>query len=134
MTSILVIDDDRTICFFLQNIIQAEGYDCELAFNTSEAKAMLERSFFELITLDIRMPGESGLDFLGYAREKYPETAVIMISVIDDPQTAKKALENGAYGYIPKPFERDEVIINIHSALRRRELEVDNRNYQYRAS
>jgi putative two-component system response regulator len=60
----------------------------------------------------------------------YPNTAVIMVTGVDDPQTVEKALEIGAYGYIVKPFQTSEVMINISSALRRRSLELWNRIYR----
>jgi putative nucleotidyltransferase with HDIG domain len=69
------------------------------------------------------------MDLISYALSEYPETAVIMVSGVEDPEVAKKALEIGAYGYMIKPFRPSEVIINVSSALRRQRLEVEKRRY-----
>jgi HD-GYP domain-containing protein (c-di-GMP phosphodiesterase class II) len=76
------------------------------------------------------MPGESGMDFIRYTLAEYPETAVVMVTAIDDHNIAETALQIGAYGYIIKPFEPNEVMINVANALRRRKLEIDNRAYR----
>lgn len=130
MANVLIVDDEQPICSILENVIQAEGHECVTANNADEAKAALGQRAFDLVTLDIVMPGESGLDLLAYIHSAYRDTAVVMITSMDDPETAKQAVETGAYGYISKPFEREEVIINVHNALRRGELEAMSREYQ----
>jgi response regulator RpfG family c-di-GMP phosphodiesterase len=82
---------------------------------------------FDLLLCDVRMPGESGIDFIRYSLAKHLETAVIMVTGVDDPEIANTALEIGAYGYIIKPFKPNELMINVANALRRRKLEIDNR-------
>ena len=130
MAKVLIVDDDEIICSILENIIRTDGHECVTAFDAGQARAALERAKFDLVTLDIDMPGESGLDLLGFIHNAYPDMAAIMISHIEDPETAKQALEAGAYGYISKPFEREEVIIGLHNALRRRDLEAMARTYR----
>jgi HD-GYP domain-containing protein (c-di-GMP phosphodiesterase class II) len=70
------------------------------------------------------------MDFIRYTLAEYPETAVVMVTAIDDHNIAETALQIGAYGYIIKPFEPNEVMINVANALRRRKLEIDNRAYR----
>jgi PAS domain S-box-containing protein/putative nucleotidyltransferase with HDIG domain len=76
------------------------------------------------------MPGESGLDFIQYVVAEFPDTATVMITALDDPLIADHALQMGVYDYITKPFELNGVLISVANALRRRELEIDNRIYQ----
>ena len=129
MAKVLIVDDEQHIRLLLKNIIQAEGHECTQASNVEQAKEALSQISYELVTLDVQMPGTSGLDFLGYMQEQYLDTAVVMITVIEDLDTAKLALERGAFGYISKPFEREEIVIALHSAFRRRELEIVNRSH-----
>ena len=73
------------------------------------------------------MPGESGIDFTREVLAHYPETAVVMVTGMDDRRYADIAIELGAYGYVLKPFKPNELIINVGNALRRRTLEIENR-------
>jgi len=85
---------------------------------------------FELILCDVAMPGESGIDFIRYVADEYPDTATMMVTAVDDPEIAETALEVGIYGYMIKPFNANEVIINVRNSLRRRELEIADRAYR----
>jgi len=79
---------------------------------------------------DMDMPGSSGLDLIMQINQAHPDTATVMVTGMDDAQLAQTALEIGAYGYIIKPFEPNEILINVANALRRRGLEVESRNHQ----
>ncbi|MBW2104923.1 MAG: response regulator [Deltaproteobacteria bacterium] len=127
---ILIVDDEEPIRGLLGQILEAQGYACFFAADASEAREFLEQQIFELILCDIIMPGELGLDFIREVLTKYQDTAVIMVTAIDDPLVAEAALHMGVYGYITKPIERNEVVINVVNALRRRELEIANRTYR----
>jgi len=87
-----------------------------------EALGLLEQVDFSLVLCDITMPGKSGLDFLETSMQRFPDTAVIMVTALNDRETAIQTLELGAYGYIIKPFHQNEVVINVASALERRRL------------
>jgi PAS domain S-box-containing protein len=130
MSKILVIDDEKPIRELIGAILEASDYDCTLAGSASEARDILKEGNFELILCDINMPKESGLEFIQYALAEYPDTAAVMVSAMDDPVTAEVALDSGVYDYIIKPFERSGVIISVANALRRRQLEIDNRAYR----
>ena len=78
------------------------------------------------------MPGESGLDFAQEVLADYPDTAVVMVTGADDRRDAETALANGAYGYMLKPFKPNELAINVANALRRRALEIENREQRNR--
>jgi putative two-component system response regulator len=126
-TKILIVDDEEPIRCFLGRVLKLNGNECALAGSAAEARTIIRDHDFPLIICDIRMPGESGIDFIRYVRAEHPETAVIVASAMDDQQTVESALEIGAYGYITKPFKISEVIINVCNALRRRKLEIQNR-------
>ena len=130
MTKILVVDDEETVRDFLEHLLEVKGYACMAAADAAEARKFLCNENFELIISDVNMPGESGLDFAKHVDSEYPDSALIMVSGINDPETARHALELGAYGYIVKPFKLNEVMINVNNALHRRELEIQNRQHR----
>jgi putative two-component system response regulator len=121
----MIVDDEEPIRRILGRLLIINDGTCQLAANAAEARTLLRGQNFDLILCDVKMPGESGIDFLRYLLSEYPETAAIMITAVDDP-----ALEIGAYGYIIKPFNANELLINVSNALRRRKLEIENRRYR----
>jgi len=129
-TRVLIVDDEEPIQELLANLMEMNGYGCMPVNDASAARECLRENNFQLILCDVNMPGESGLDFARYVVTEHPETALVMISGINDPETADAALEIGAYGYVIKPFELNEVMINISNALRRRKLEIENRAHR----
>ena len=130
MKKILIVDDEVPIRNLLRQILEAKGYACILAASAAEARECLKQQNFELVLCDILMPGELGLDFIREVLTKHRDTATIMVTAIDDPLVAEAALQMGVYGYVTKPIERNEIIINVSNALRRRELEIANRAYR----
>ncbi|HDZ24579.1 MAG: response regulator [Deltaproteobacteria bacterium] len=127
---ILVVDDEEQIRRLLRRMLERQGYACTLAADAGHARKCLGEQNFELALCDVQMAGESGIDLARHIRGKYEDTVVIMVTGVDDPGIAETAMELGIYGYIIKPFNPDEVIINIRNALRRRELEISNRLYR----
>lgn len=130
MENLLIIDDEEHIRDLLSEMLGMSGYSCTTAANASEARQILNEKNFELLLCDISMPGESGLDFIQDVVANFPDTATVMITAMDDPLIAEHALKMGVYDYITKPFELNGVLISVANALRRRELEIDNRIYQ----
>lgn len=130
MEQVLIIDDEEHIRDLLCEMLGMNGYSCTQAANAQEARNILKTQSFELVLCDISMPGESGLDFIQHVIAEFPETASVMITALDDPLVADHALKLGVYDYITKPFELNGVLISVANALRRRELEIDNRIYQ----
>ena len=129
---ILVVDDEEQIRTLLARILTAQGHDCASASGPAEARRLLSASSFELVVSDVNMPGESGLDFAQEVLADYPDTAVVMVTGADDRRDAETALANGAYGYMLKPFKPNELAINVANALRRRTLEIENREQRNR--
>lgn len=127
---ILIVDDDEQIRHVFARLLEVNGYVCALAADAAEARHCLRREQFGLVLTDIKMPGESGLDLARHVLAEHPETAVIMITGGDDPEVARAALEIGAFGYITKPLEQNDVLFNVSSALQRRRLEMESRIYR----
>jgi len=128
--NILVVDDEIQILTLIKQLLEINGYTCTLASDTRQARSYLKEDAFDLILCDMNMPGESGLDFSRDVLKKQPETAIIMVTAVDDPDLASTALKMGVYGYIIKPFKMNELVINVTNALHRRNLEIQNRLYQ----
>lgn len=127
---ILIVDDDESVGRTLGRILKKIDQKHSMVVSAEDARSILEAETFELILCDIHLPGESGMSLTQYIRTEYPDTAVIMISGVDDPEVVEKALRIGVYGYIIKPFKISEVIINVSSALKRQKLEVERRIYR----
>jgi putative nucleotidyltransferase with HDIG domain len=130
MANILVVDDEESIRHLLSRMLLRGGYECTLAADAAEARKFIKDRNFELILCDVTMPGESGIDFIRYVAAEYPDTATMMLTAMDDPDIAATVLDVGIYGYMIKPFNTNEVIINIRNSLRRRELEIADGAYR----
>lgn len=125
--SILVVDDEEPIRRLLGYLLQSHGYTVTLACDAREARQKLEGTPYALMLCDVNMPGESGMDLVRSILGQCPHTAAIMVTGLDSSVLANAALDMGAFGYIIKPFESNEVLINVANALRRRRLEMENR-------
>ncbi|MBI5571134.1 MAG: response regulator [Desulfomonile tiedjei] len=126
---ILIVDDEPHICEILSRWLTADGYHCATAFDGRGALRLLEAREFQLVISDIIMPRMSGVDLLHAIVAQYPATAVLMVTAVDDRKTATLCLEIGASGYIIKPFERNEILINVSSALERRDVALLSQEY-----
>jgi DNA-binding NtrC family response regulator len=126
--SILVVDDDPDIREVLADRLESLGYRVVTAANGMEGLEALERENPRLVLLDIEMPGMNGLEMLGEIRKREQDTPVIMITAYGTIERAVEAMKEGAYDFIPKPFEPDHVAIIVAKALERealkREVEV----------
>ena len=127
---ILIVDDEEPIRRILGRLLREHGHSCTLAKSSEEARAMLEDKDFALMLCDVNMPGESGMDLVKHVLGECPTVAALMVTGLDSPSLANSALEAGAYGYIVKPFESNEILINVANALRRRKLEIENRAHR----
>jgi signal transduction histidine kinase len=126
---ILIVDDDEPIRNLFASYLN-EVYSCETASNASEALEILAREPFALVLSDIQMPGLGGIELLRKIVERYPETAVIMISGVDRTQRVIDAIRVGAYDYLLKPCELDVLAASVHRALERRLLLRNARRYK----
>ncbi|MEP6934002.1 MAG: response regulator, partial [Nitrospirota bacterium] len=124
---VLIVDDEEPIRRLLGYMLQTHGYETVLAADAREARARMAEQPFALVLCDVNMPGESGMDLARNIMSQHPHTAVIMVTGLDSSVLANAALDMGAFGYIVKPFESNEVMIDVANALRRRRLELENR-------
>ncbi|HWL64759.1 MAG TPA: HD domain-containing phosphohydrolase, partial [Actinomycetota bacterium] len=128
---ILLVDDEATVLRNLERLLRLHGYDCKSARSAAEARATLDiDDGYSLILTDVNMPGESGIELLEQVAKAHPDIATVMVTGIDDRNLAERALAMGAYGYVIKPFEPNEILIGISNALRRRTLELENRKHR----
>ena len=127
---ILIVDDEPSIGEVLSRWLKKEGYECRTAANVDEACKVLEEESFSLILLDLMMPEKPGEVLLHFVRERYPNIAVVMATAIDDQGTALDLLRKGAFGYVIKPLDQRNIVVNVASALQRREAKLVARDYQ----
>jgi DNA-binding NtrC family response regulator len=127
-SSILVVDDDPDIREVLADRLESLGYRVVTAANGMEGLEVLERENPQLVLLDVEMPGMNGLEMLGEIRKREQDTPVIMITAYGTIERAVEAMKEGAYDFIPKPFEPDHVALIVAKALERdtlkREVEI----------
>ncbi len=123
---ILVADDEQSMREFLDIMLKKEGYKVSLASNGEEVAKLIENDLFDLVLLDIRMPKLDGISALKKIKAGTPETIVIMITAYASADTAIKAMKEGAYDYITKPFKVDEIKLIIKNALEKKVLQKEN--------
>lgn len=122
MRKVLIIDDERPIRNSLREILEYEKLKIEEATNAIEALEILEKSDFDLILCDIKMPGMDGIELLTKIQENKPEIPVIMISGHGNVETAVDALKKGAYDFIEKPIDLNRLLVTVRNALDRANL------------
>jgi two-component system response regulator PilR (NtrC family) len=123
---ILVADDEQSMREFLDIMLKKEGYKVSLASNGEEVVKLIEKDIFDLVLMDIRMPRLDGISALKKIKATSPETIVIMITAYASADTAIKAMKEGAYDYITKPFKVDEIKLIIKNALEKKNLQKEN--------
>ncbi len=127
---ILVVDDDQQVREMLARILATHEHECTTVESVDDARSVLDDPACELVLCDMMMPGESGFDLLRELATEESEIPVVMVSGVHDVGLATLALELGAYGYVTKPFEPNQVLIAVANALRRAELEIENASYR----
>jgi DNA-binding NtrC family response regulator len=124
--NLLVVDDEAVIRDSLGKWFQEEGYKVALAGSAPDALAKITLQHFDLGIVDIKMPGADGVELLGRIREIDPNMIVIMMTGYASVDTAVAALKNGAYDYVSKPFDPDEMAHTVQNALAHRHSEREN--------
>ncbi|KPJ75687.1 MAG: Fis family transcriptional regulator [Deltaproteobacteria bacterium SG8_13] len=120
---ILVVDDELSMRELLEFMLKKEGYQVSVAQNGGQAIEMLKKNSYDLLLCDIRLGDMTGLDVLRACRQKQPNTTVVMISAYASTETAVEAMNEGAYDYVPKPFDNEELKQTIAKALDLKTLE-----------
>ena len=115
--TVLIVDDEKMICDVLENDLSERGYECTSAQTGEDALTELRLKKYDVVLLDIRLPGISGLEVLMDIWLHHKGTATIMITGVNDVDTAVAAMKSGADDYIAKPFDLDKVDTSIRKAL-----------------
>ena len=116
-TKIFIVDDELVMRKSLSGWLERDGYEVDTAKSGEEAIEKLKKTRFDLLLVDIKMEGISGLDVLKHVRENDPDVAVVMITAYGSISTAIEAIKNGAYDYLLKPFDPDELGVLIEKIV-----------------
>ena len=127
--TLLIVDDETGIRNLLRQKLSREGYRCMEAATAETALNVLAASPIDLVILDIRLPDKSGTELLPEIKMGYPDTAVVMATVVSKVNVATQCLKQGADDYICKPFDLDEVTLSIQRALEKRSLQLKIKEY-----
>jgi putative nucleotidyltransferase with HDIG domain len=128
---ILIVDDEEAIREIVSSMLTAAHYKCTQAGSGLQALARLESGEeFELMLSDLMMADLDGIGLLERTKERFPELPVVMVTAVHDISVALAAIRNGAYDYLLKPFEREQLLATVRRALENRRLKQENRAYQ----
>src|SRR5438105_9526915 len=128
---ILVVDDEETIREIVSSMLTHANYKCRQAASGLEAIALLDSGEeFELMLSDLMMADLDGIGLLERTKERFPDMPVVMVTAVHDISVALAAIRNGAYDYLLKPFEREQLLAMVRRALEHRRLKLENRAYQ----
>jgi DNA-binding NtrC family response regulator len=127
---ILVVDDEKQICEIITSMLMAANYECREAGSGLEALALLESGeLFDLMLSNLLMPDLGGIGLLERTTDKYPDMPVVMVTGVHDVSMALSAMRNGAFDYLMKPFERQQLVAVVRRALDDRRMKLERRAY-----
>ncbi len=131
---ILIVDDEMAIRETLKSILEEEDYKCDVAADGLDALEKIERNNFDVVISDIKMPNMDGMELLDKVNNISPETFVIIMTAYASVQTAIDALRKGAYDYLIKPVEFDDLLIRLKRLLNYKKLSLENKTLRKRIS
>lgn len=124
--NLLIIDDDEAMRDSCRQALSRDGNRVEVAEDGLKGLDMLKKKSFDLIILDLKMPGLSGMDVLKEIKRDDPESTVVVITGYATVESAVEAMKRGAYDFIPKPFTPDSLRMIVNRALEKRKLALEN--------
>ena len=127
---ILIVDDEEAIREVVSSLLEAQGYHCSAVSNGREALGWLKNMSCDLVLTDMVMPEMGGIELLGHLRDLDPDLPVIMVTATHDISTAIDAIRRGAYDYILKPFEKNQLFMSVGRAIEHRRVILENIDYQ----
>jgi len=130
---VLVVDDEQGMRDFLQIMLEKCGYEVVVAAGVGAAKERLRETLFDVVITDLKMPGGSGLDVLAAAKEGDRSCVVFLMTAYGDTTSAVEAMKLGAYDYLTKPFQVDEISLSLRNGLELRRLAIENRRLRSEA-
>lgn len=125
---IMVIDDEESMCRFMQIMLQKEGYDVTSTVSSKEALEEMKSKDYDLVIADLMMPEMNGLELLSRAKSIHPDINFIVMTAYASVDTAIEALKKGAFDYITKPFKVDEIKLAIKKSLTQKKITEENVN------
>lgn len=129
VAQVLIVDDEHVVRDVIRRALVREGFSCAVASCTSEATAYLREHEVDLITLDVDMPGQSGLEWLPRLTVEFPDIGVIMLTAVGALDTAVGALTGGASDFLTKPVRFEELVICVRRVLECRKLGLQKKQY-----
>ncbi len=127
---VLVVDDDEDARDILRRTLQKVGFEVVTAVDGAEALRLVPELGIGVILLDVKMPRLSGIDVLKHLVETVPGICILMVTAVRDTDTAVAAMKLGAYDYVTKPFNRDNVVLAVQRAVERRDLWRENERHR----
>src|SRR5210317_2136347 len=131
---ILIVDDEEIVVRSCLRILSEEEFDIDVANNGLEALSRVNEKDYDMMILDIMMPKMNGIEVLQRVKETHPDIDVIMITGLNEIETAVKAMKLGAFDYLPKPFDPEELELVVNRAFERRQLMQENVNLKSEVS
>jgi DNA-binding NtrC family response regulator len=126
MHSVLIVDDERVQAGILGEILEHEGFDVTTQTDPEQALTLLQKQSFDLVISDLKMPKLDGVEFLLRLRKVHPDLMVIIMTAYGTVETAVKAMREGAFDYVMKPFSKEELLITVQRAIKNLEILREN--------
>jgi DNA-binding NtrC family response regulator len=123
---ILVIDDEPVVCKSVKKILERKGHSVDMAHRGKDGLDLIDRNNYDILIVDLKMPGVDGLEVLKLVRESHPSIPVLMITGFASVENAVESMKLGAFDYIQKPFSPDELVLTVEKALETRRLKNEN--------
>jgi DNA-binding NtrC family response regulator len=124
---VLVVDDEEVIRDVLGTLLTREGYEVTAAASASEATSLFESDPYDVVLLDLMLPDKPGLEVLREIRQRDPDAVVVIVTAYSSIEGAIEAMRQGAFHYIPKPFQNEEVLLTLRKGSEARRLTEENR-------
>lgn len=124
---VVVLDDESNVRALFSRWLKAAGYACTEARDAAELWSHLQRQTVDLVTLDVRMPGESGVDLVYEIHREFPDTAILMLTGVDVTTQAVAALTHGAFGYLIKPVDHEDLLFHVRAGMAQRQRKIGDR-------
>jgi len=124
---ILIVDDEEYLCELLKDeLLSTNLFEVDIANDGAQAINKIQSKIYDVVLLDIKMPRISGIEVLKFIKEYSPDTEVIMITALGDIKLAVETIKLGAFDFITKPYNFDELLVSIQNALEKRQLKLQN--------
>ena len=118
MSHVLIVDDEPSICWGFRELLTEEGHDVSIASSAEEALDIASHTIPDAVILDVRLPGRDGLSAIKDLRQRIGDVPIIVVTAFGNLQTAVRAVEEGAYDYLAKPFDLEQAAEILRRALR----------------